>query len=514
MKDFKIYKNTYYDSVTLMSLSAKLMREQPFRELVVLMATSMNKEMIDAVGLFDESMRSLTPNDLIIAMETDDPDLSQTWVDLVFQTLNAKKTSAGTETKNYRTIHQAKEDIPEANVCVVSVPGAYAASEAFNALHEGMHVMLFSDNVTVEDEIALKDLAIEKDLLLMGPDCGTSILNGKGLCFANEVRRGHIGLIAASGTGLQEVTVIIDRFGGGISQAIGVGGRDLSEKVGGRMLLKALKDLQNDDETHVIALISKPPHPSVEEKILAELHQTTKPIVVCFLDTHPTMSLEQVTFVSSLADCAFQSLKYLGIQVPELHEISPEILSAIESEKNKLSPTQTKLKGLFCGGTLTAEALSIVREYVGHVTSNVAKKPHEKMHDVFVSQGHNLVDLGDDVFTNGRPHPMIEPTIRLDRLLLEAKNPETAVILLDFELGYGSHDDPVGITMDTIRKAKRIAEKEGRHLVFVAYVCGTNKDKQNLEISENALRDEKVIVANTNASACYIAAQIVKEVGL
>src|SRR5690606_14776291 len=125
-------------------------------------------------------------------------------------------------------------------------PGVYAAFEAFRALENNLNVMMFSDNVTVEDEIKLKDLAVKKDLLMMGPDCGTAIINGVGLCFANKIKRGPIGLVAASGTGLQEVTVLIDQFGGGISQAIGVGGRDLSKDVMGRMTLHAINALNAD----------------------------------------------------------------------------------------------------------------------------------------------------------------------------------------------------------------------------------------------------------------------------
>lgn len=511
MKLYKIYKNTYYDSVSLMSLTAKLNRELDFKELIILMASDMNLGLIKAVGLFHKDMEGLTSNDLILAAETDDLDLQEDWTKIIFDHLNERKAKGNTTEKTYHTIKKAKEDI-DANVAVISVPGRFAANEAQNALEQGMHVMLFSDNISVEDEIALKNMAIKKDLLLMGPDCGTTILNGKGLCFANDVQKGNIGIVAASGTGLQEVTVIIDRFGGGISQAIGVGGRDLSERVGGRMTLKVFTDLENDKETDIIVIVSKPPHPSVEKDIMNRLQIAKKPTVVCFLDSQSEMNMKNVYSVSTLAGAATKALELAGITAPNISSLSTSEEKTIQEAKDLLTKEQTKLKGLFCGGTLTTEALSIVRSHVEVITSNVAKKPLEKMNDPFTSVGHILVDMGDDLFTNGKPHPMIEPTIRLQRILEEAKNPETAVILLDFELGFGSHEDPVGITLDTIVEAQKLAKTEQRHVSFVAYVCGTVKDKQDLKKSEQQLRDIGVIVADTNAKASYIAAQIVKEV--
>jgi succinyl-CoA synthetase alpha subunit len=370
--------------------------------------------------------------------------------------------------------------------------------------------MLFSDNVSVEDEIALKKLAIEKDLLVMGPDCGTAIINGKGLCFANQVSKGDIGLVAASGTGLQEVTVIIDRFNGGITQAIGVGGRDLSEAVGGLMMLKGLDALDEDESTKVIVLISKPPHKSVLDKIMKRLENVSKPVVLCLLDAHIDHLPKNVYFTSTLSDGAMKALELVGLKTPDLLDIDQDTLNHIENEKKLFQDEQKYIKGLFCGGTLTAEALSVLRPYVNEMKSNVAKLKNEKMSDPMKSSGHNLVDLGDDIFTQGKPHPMIEPSIRLDRILLEAKLKETKVILLDFELGIGSHDDPIGVTLDTIVKAKELAKKENRNVTFVTYVCGTNKDHQGLASSEKRLKDVGVMVAKTNAQAALIATKLIK----
>ncbi len=506
MKDFKVLKNSYYDSVTLMSTTVAIKKALDLKDLVMFMGTDMNKDMMQSVGLYDQVFDDATPNDLLLGVELKEEN--NDWADQVIKQLSNKNRKEENSDTVYKTIAQAKE-AKDSNIAVISVPGIYAANEAFKALENDMHVMLFSDNVSLEDEIALKDLALQKDLLVMGPDCGTAIINGKGLCFANQVSKGDIGLVAASGTGLQEVSVIIDRFGGGITQAIGVGGRDLSEAVGGRMMLKGIDALYEDEDTKVIVLISKPPHQTVLDKILERIKNTKKPVVVCLLDAKVETKLKDVYFVSTLTEAGVKALELVGQKTPNLLELDHDLLEVIKAEKKLKKGTQTKIKGLFCGGTLTAETLSVLRPSLKNITSNVAKKDYEKMVDPMKSNGHNLVDLGDDIFTQGKPHPMIEPMIRLDRILLEANNPETSVILLDFELGIGSHDDPVGVTMDSILEAQKIAKKDGRHLSFVAYVCGTDKDHQGLEKSEKQLRDHGVIVAKTNAHAAIISAKLV-----
>lgn len=509
MKDYKILKNSYYDSVTLMSTTVAIKKDLGLKDLVMFMGTDMNKDMIKSVGLYHDAMQDAEPNDLILATEFEGENKS--WAEDVIERLSSRKKSEKKTEKTYKTIHQAVQD-HDSNIAIISVPGIYAAHEAYKALEEGLHVMLFSDNVTVEDEIFLKDYALSKDLLVMGPDCGTAIINGKGLCFANQVNSGSIGLVAASGTGLQEVTVIIDRFKGGITQAIGVGGRDLSEKVGGRMMLKGIDALDSDENTKVIVLISKPPHHSVYEKIMNRLKSITKPVVVCLLDQKAEDSMNHVYFVSTLTEAATKALSLLNLHTPDLTSVSEEMKSIIHDHQHQFSENQSKIKGLFCGGTLTAEALSVIRPHVDHIFSNVAKKDKEKMHDPRISKGHNLVDLGDDIFTQGKPHPMIEPTIRNDRIMYEAKQEETAVILLDFELGLGSHEDPVGVTLEAIKEAQKIANKYSRHIAFVGYVCGTDKDFQGLESAESRLKELGVIVAKTNAQAALIAAELVKGV--
>lgn len=508
-KYIKILKNEYYDSVTLMSLTAKLKSEIDVEELVVLMATEMNKELIASIGLSTDEVKNATQNDCVIAVVTK-MDAEKIVEQVIEQLKQGDKQKKQKNELSYSTQKAALKEY-DANIAVISVPGEYAAREAKIALNNNLHVMLFSDNVSLEDEISLKKLAKDKGLLLMGPDCGTSIINHKGLCFANSIKEGSIGLVAASGTGLQEVTVIIDRLGGGISQAIGVGGRDLKDEVGGIMMIEGIKALNRDENTRVIVLVSKPPSNKVQEKILTCLEDVQKPVVICFLDGEKKENKEKQYFVNTLEEAAVKAVELLGIKVKIDKAISEELEKIINEEKAKLLPTQKYVRGLYCGGTLCLEALSVSRKYLSSVYSNVASNPSEKMADVFTSTKNTFVDLGEDIFTKGKPHPMIEPTIRLERIIKEASDEETAVILLDFVLGYGAHEDPVGVTIETIKKAKKIAEENNRHLVFVSYVCGTDTDKQNYYKSVKRLKDEGVIVANTNHHAVLIAVNILKE---
>jgi len=278
------------------------------------------------------------------------------------------------------------------------------------------------------------------------------------------------------------------------------------------MMLEGLKALEADEKTKVITLISKPPAPSVQEKILTQVKACQKPVVVCFLDGDPSAVKESgAIFASTLIGAAHASIKLLDPAADFETEINDEVKSWVADQKSKMKDSQKYIRGLFCGGTLTSEALSIIRSKEGQVKSNVAKKAEEKLSDVSISENHTLLDLGDDAFTKGKPHPMIEPSQRNERIIQEAHDPETAVLLLDFELGYGSHDDPVGVTLDAINEANRITEQQGRRLVIIAYICGTAKDKQDYLQQENKLKESGVYVAKSNEMATQIAAMVVQK---
>ena len=511
--DVMVEKNSYYDSVTLMSLSSKIIQKEGVLDAVVSMGTPMNKELLDNVNMLTEKAQEASENDLIIAIKMENSDDFESIIEYISNELNDKNKKKKNEVnQSANTFEGALELLDSPNLAIISVPGEFAAREAKMALEKGLNVMMFSDNVSIKDELELKELAVEKNLLMMGPDCGTAIINQTGLCFSNSIRPGEIGLVAASGTGLQEVAVQIDRLGYGITQAIGTGGRDLHEEIGGLMMLKGLELLENDNNTKVITLISKPPSKSVQSKILEKVKTLTKPVVICFIDGDKE-SVESVgaVFSSTLLDAAHQSILMLDNQASVEKPISSELKTQINNNIYQLVEKQKNIKGLYCGGTLAAEALSILRDEVKEIKSNVAVKSEEQIGSNLNSVGSVLLDMGDDEFTKGKPHPMIEPNLRNDRILLAAQEDSTAVLLLDFEIGYGAHENPVGESLGTLIKAKKIAAADNRFLPIVAYICGTDGDKQNLATQEEKLQEIGVIVASSNEMACKIAGKIVNK---
>lgn len=511
-----VRKNAYYDSVTLMAISKDITALDGVEDAVVSMGTDNNKALLANAGMMSPAVETAGPNDLVIAFKVSDESIAEKVEQAVEEGLRRKGSeSKGTSDVKPASIASAVKHIPEANLTIISLPGQYAAREAMRALKQGLHVMLFSDNVSVEEEVALKQYAHEAGLLMMGPDCGTAIINNKGLCFANDVRPGSIGVIGASGTGTQEVTVLVDRLGEGISQAIGTGGRDMSAAVGGIMMIDALAALDRDEQTRVIVLISKPPVKEVAERVLAEARKCSKPVVVCFIHGAAKADEGNLYFESNLEKAARRAVS-LATGRTLTEEIAETANSeAIQRFQSVRKDSQQYVRGLFCGGTLCDEARYIFKDSIQGsegVFSNIAKDASEKLPNLNQSVEHTFIDLGDDAFTVGKPHPMIDPSLRTARLLQEAQDPCTAVILLDVVLGYGSHADPAGVTVEGIQNAKKLAAADGREISFVAYVCGTDTDFQNKAAQEAKLSSEGVLLAESNAKAACLAAQIVEGV--
>jgi succinyl-CoA synthetase alpha subunit len=410
-----------------------------------------------------------------------------------------------------KSLEGALKMLPEANVALISVAGKYAANEAMKALKQGLHVMIFSDNVPVEEELELKTYARDHGLLVMGPDCGTAILNGIPLAFANVVNRGNIGLVAASGTGLQEVSCVISNAGAGISQAIGTGGRDVQEVVGGIMFLEALKALRDDEDTDVVVLISKPPHESVLSRIAEEIKQINKPVIAICLGADPdtlraagAIPARTLEEAGLLADAFSQGKALDSIQtLLELRTDELKALAAQEAEKRQ--PSQKYISGLFSGGTLCDEAQLILRDIVDNVYSNTPLTPDHALDDTSKDRDHTILDLGDDEFTMGRPHPMIDFSLRKRRLLEEARDPEVAVILLDVVLGYSAHPNPAEELVPVITEAKALAAQAGRYLDVVCSITGTDQDPQGKQAVKRALQDAGAFVMESNAAACELA---------
>ena len=490
LKKIVVRKNAYFDSVTLMSLGSKVKKLEGVSQAVVVMATEMNREILMNVGLGNEETENAGPNDLVLAVEAEGEEALLAAFGEIEEKLAGNQDKKKNRDSVYKTQEEALKDGVKANLAVISVPGRFAAREAKKALKNNMHVMLFSDNVTVDQERELKELARERGLLVMGPDCGTAVVNGAGLCFANEMRKGSIGIVGASGTGLQEVLVQIDRLGGGIVQALGTGGRDLKESIGGIMMMEGIKALEAEDQVKVLVLVSKPPEPIVEEKKRDNLP-------------------ENICMASTLLEAA-QRAVFLEKGV-EFQKETRDRREEIQKEKADLKPEQRAVRGFFCGGTLCAEALIVLRERLKEIKSNVSHHEGEILENARDLKGNVLLDLGEDEFTNGRPHPMIEPSLRTEWIVNAAQDSSVGVVLLDVEIGYGSHENPALIAAEGIRMANEAAKAAGRSLKVVAYVCGTDKDRQNLEEQRAILAGEGAILADSNVEAAQIAAELLTD---
>ena len=500
----RILRDTYRDSVELMRVAAEVERLPGVRRAALLVATAANRDVLKSAGLLDEAAAAARPSDLIVAVAGDDATaaeaaLARATVLLTTATEAAVGSSARTAPA---TIAQAVAEDPAANLALVSTPGPYATAEGLKALKRGLHVFLFSDNVSIADELELKRLAIRKRLLVMGPDCGTAILDGVPLGFANAVRRGRIGLVGASGTGLQQVVCLIDRFGAGISQAIGVGGRDLDERIGGLMMLAALDRLAEDADTAVIVLISKPPSPVVGQCVLERARTAKKPIVVCFLGGDPAVVIAaSATPAATLEDAAVLAVKLAGGS-PSGAGIATEdegdLVKAVLARAARLAPSQRAIRGLYSGGTLAYEAALLLKE---------------ALPDAEARRVHSLLDLGDNEFTVARPHPMIDFRLRNERIAATAEDPATAVVLLDVVLGYGSHPDPAGELSPVIEASRKLAARAERELIVIGSVCGTTGDPQGLTGQEARLSAAGVLLAPSNARAAHLAILAARDAG-
>jgi FdrA protein len=476
---YDVRRGAYYDSVVLMQLQRGLIGLPGILDAGVVMATPANCDLLAANNLLPESITA-SPDDLLIVVKAEDDSAARDAIHEV-DTLLAKKRSSVSQDFRPRSLSSAVKQLPEANWVLISVPGRYAASVAREALDLGKHVFLYSDNVSLEDEISLKKIARERGLLVMGPDCGTAIINGIGLGFANRVRRGPIGVIGASGTGTQAVTVHIHNLGGGISHAIGTGGRDLKSEVGAITAHQALDLLAREEETKVIVLISKPPSPDVATGLISVAQSTGKPVVVYFIGyPPPARKIGNLQFAISLSEAA-------ELAVNSNWELVND---------NKLSITNYYLRGLFSGGTLAYEILLGLQATLSPIFSNAPITNHQILRDPLHSECHTIIDLGDEFFMVGRLHPMIDNDLRIRRMKQEAADEQVGMILFDVVLGEGSHINPVEELVPVI---KEIREKrlDTRDLEFVAVLIGTDDDPQNTETQLEQLRDVGVTVFRT-----------------
>ena len=514
-----IHPNLYKDSVALMRVAQRLLALPEVVNATLQMGNPANKEILQEAGLLTSDVQDAGPSDIMVVVQ------ARTQAAAAAAASESKGQLAGQDqpgaaagTPGEKTVAASSIEMglarmrradgkPGANLVQISVPGAYAAAEALKAVKRGLNVFLFSDNVPLAQEAALKQEAARRGVLVMGPDCGTAIIAGVPLGFANNVRRGSIGLVAASGTGLQEVTTQIHRMGGGVSHAIGTGGRDISAEVGAATMLQGIALLARDAATEVIALVSKPPAPAVAKKVLAALQAAGKPGVVVFLgssDAALAGAGANARSVHTLVDCAAAAVKLARIKRTAARDYDIP-------RKPAFAASQRFLRALYSGGTYAAEAQALWAKARLQVWSNAPLDDSLALpQPMKASRGHTALDLGDDAFTIGRPHPMIDPAARIERLLKEAADPSVRVIVLDVVIGWGAHADPAGELAPAIVKARKVAAAGGRHLAVLGFVCGTELDPQGLDDQETKLRAAGMVLAGNSANAAWLAGQWLK----
>ncbi|WP_053955187.1 acyl-CoA synthetase FdrA [Inediibacterium massiliense] len=493
-----IQKNSYQDSVTLMLLTNQISTIEGVKRVSIMMGTPANKDIFEGSGLRTKELDDATANDMAIVLDVMDTNI----IDIVLKEIKDFLNHQGKKETNdpilsVKTWEKALEVGKDVNLALISIPGIYAYEEANRALDKGKHVFMFSDNVSIEDELKLKEKAHEKGLLVMGPDCGTGIISGIPMAFTNKIRKGNIGIVGASGTGIQEVSTIIDRLDEGVTHAIGTGGRDLSEKVGGITMIDSLLALDEDDQTKVIVVISKPPAIQVRNKVVSVLRSLSKPTVAIFLGEKPTHHEENIYYAYTLEEAAKLAVGLVRNKKEEINE-------KIQTIKVNIDSNQKYIKGLYSGGTLANEAGMLIGDAL-HLSKGLIKEEGY----ILKSKGHEILDLGDDIYTRGKPHPMIDPQKRIEFMKKMSQDENTAVILFDIVLGYGSHSDMASQLAPVIKEINKNLQEKNRSIIFVATVCGTPNDKQDYKNQIRILKDTGVIVADTNNKAVRIALQCI-----
>ena len=512
-----VKRNLFRDSIQLMRLTEDVKKLEGVDDAVVSMGTDTNRRLLKDLGLLGRESAGAGDGDLIIAVRVRGGSDSGEVMGRVEELVMAPPVaSGGRRVPVLHSVKSAMDRLGGANLAIVSVPGSQAFDPSMELLRSGVNVHLFSDHVPLKQELELKRFASSRGLLVMGPGAGTSIINGVGLGFANSVRRGNIGIVASAGTGIQEVSIMLDRIGLGVSAALGVGGTDVSEEVGGLMMKDCLRLLEKDGETKLIMIIAKTPKERVIKEVMDHVEaETTKPVVACFLGLHPPAARsERVSYAKTLHSAVHGAARLSGGDAEGEFDanISVTFEDLSKSARNaatSLGRERRFVRGLYSGGTLAHETLLMFRELLGEAYSNTPLSKEFMLSDPNTSRENAVVDLGDEFFTSGRAHPMIDPTLRRLRLVQEAKDHEVAAILLDVVLGYGSSLDPGGSLQGAISDATRSARAQGVGPAVMAHVCGTETDPQSLKAQSEKLSAAGATLFSSNALLAAGAALIV-----
>ncbi|HUI24193.1 MAG TPA: hypothetical protein VLY82_07390 [Nitrososphaerales archaeon] len=510
-----VKRNLFRDSIQLMRLSEDVKKLDGVDDAVVSMGTDTNRRLLQDLGLLGSESRAAGDGDLIIAVRVRGGSNVGEVMGRVEQMVMAPPVSSGgTRVRVLHSVKSALAAMQGANLAIVSLPGNQAFEPTMELLRNDVNVHLFSDHVPVEQELKLKQYASSKGLLVMGPGAGTSLINGVGLGFANAVRKGDIGIVASAGTGIQEVSIMLDRIGLGVSAALGVGGTDVSEQVGGLMMKDCLGLLEKDRETRTIMIVAKTPRAKVIREVMDHVEgRTSKPVIACFLGLDPPNTTnERVTYVKTLHSAVHAAARESGAEAEDefdakISSTFDQLSKAAKDLRAEMGTGRRFVRGLYSGGTLAHETLLIFKELVGEAYSNTPLSERFQLADPNVSRGNSIVDLGDESFTAGRAHPMIDPTLRKLRIAQEAKDKSVALILLDIVLGYGSSSDPGGALVGAIEGAAKASGKTG--LAVLAHVCGTESDPQSLKAQSEKLSEADALLFPSNALLSAEAALVV-----
>jgi FdrA protein len=537
-----IVKHNYYrDSLELLRLSDEIKRYPGIIEASLVMGTKTNKEILIKLGFPTDNISKAKGSDMIIAMRANDEALLLSTIPKI--EANLRGTGTGGEqtqaldyfsTNDRHDLESVLASDKEVNIALISVPGEHVKGLAFRLIDEGIHQQIFSDHVTIDDELEIKRYALKNRVLILGPGAGTSIINGKGIGFSNAVTTGPVAIVAAAGTGLQEVSTLLDHCGIGVRHGLGVGGNDPKEKIGGLMMSAAFKMLEEREDIEIINIVSKPPAASVRQNIIAHVAKRgKKKYVMTFIGSNAskvstkvkevksrswslTRQSNKIIIANTLTSSVFATARHIAnlnksesstdpiyVKIEDLNRI-------VMAERKRLQDEQKYLRALYTGGTFAYESQVILNGLgIRPLYSNAPLTKAQLLKEATRSFKNSVIDLGEEEFTKGRAHPMIDPTIRKLRISEEASYNDVAVIVLDFVLGYGSNPDPVGSVIDEIRHAKLIASKAKRHLSIVTHVCGTRRDPQGYDQSLTRLKEAGVLVFPTNAFAAIAAAGIV-----
>ena len=507
-----IKKNFFRDSVQMMQFSQQLKDEQGVIDAAIVMSTDLNKNTLKNMNLLTEDGISATENDTLISINCQDENSLSNAIQKAEQLLTSSSAKAKNE---FTSLASALNAFSDANIASLSIPGQFVKEMATELINKQLNLFVFSDHVPLEDEIYLKNLALENNVLFMGPEAGTSILNGTVFGFGNKVRKGSVGIIGASGTGIQESSTMIDLFGEGISHGIGVGGRDLQNDIGGMMTMKTMEIFENDPNTKAILLVSKPVDNDIRNKIINKINNFSKKnYVLCLIgDNENRVDTAKIKFSKSIQISVLKILKSLDDNVYKKtkdvvkNQINDSIKLA-ESLSKDLNEGQKFVRGFFAGGTLCYESKIILEQMIGKIYSNLSSDDEYSIKGNLSSKENTLIDFGEEEFTSARPHPIIDPLLRRNRILEDADDPNVGVIIIDIICGINAAKNTMAFHAETIKKAIEIAREQGRKLSVFTYICGTENDVSKNELK--LLADSGAKLFTSNALMSFAAALVVK----